>query len=197
MQTKLIFIVSIVCSIVSVSCQKKLIGTYVYKNGSSYEKINLNPDSSFIYQYSEGLAQYNSNGLWNVSNSTLFLNSDPLLTNKNGTVNESKGGNETILQLLNFSGKPLEGISVYINNTDWRTTNNVGEIVIPFRVLKFYTRFYLGYEFYYEVKNKESNKFTIYLSPSTNSMIHLSSKYKIKHNKLIDDSGKVLIKTIL
>ncbi|MBI3137279.1 MAG: hypothetical protein HYZ15_01705 [Sphingobacteriales bacterium] len=161
-----------------ISCTRNSMpqGEFSIERRGFLEKFKFDQSGRFEYSLYAGLYLRESYGTIEKKNHKLLITSDTFLTKRNGSVKESVKGFDnlqksyTIIKTLNYlDSTPICGLEYFVNNTTKVVSDSNGSVTIDQKLNNVNIVFFKNYQFYYQVKNSNSDYFEIRLAPINNS----------------------------
>src|SRR5690606_1049166 len=149
-------------------------GSYRWSTSESSEEIILKSNNRFSYKITYGATERVSQGIWQYSKPNLILTSDSSLTSSYGTVSESKvsGISNYTIDFKDILCKiPAINLKVVINNQTHLIADSLGKVSTSVPIKTVHVMVPYVFDFFYYVKNMNSNHFVFCLGIGANHEI--------------------------
>lgn|SRR5690606_3002105 len=187
-----------ILSFISCQTRENIPGVYTLEEDFAYIKLELKPDSIFVYNAIGDLIRVKSEGIWKYDSINIILQSYE--DYKSGIVDvgveEYKRLDSIHIKVIDVNQQPLSHAALALNGQNLKfILNEYGEIKFPLQPIDSIQIYYLGDQYNYNTINKYSDFIELKINlKDLSKRYYFSKKLKIRKNKLILESGEKLYK---
>ena len=169
---------------------------FEFKDYLTYEKIELNKDSTFNYDANFEMTKLVSKGKWKAKNGSFILNSFDEYKSNMIEVKESYNNQKYLkFKLLDKDGRILDFVSIIINNIEYEFDLN-GELTVDeISNISYFKINCLGTIYEHKILNNSTNNFKIILYEINNKHYFKEKSFKLYNNYIKIDNKKYFLTT--
>jgi len=171
-------------------------GEYTIERRGYVEKLKLDSAGQFQYSLFVGLSKRKSFGRWQYIKHRIYITSDTSLAKRNGTAEERKLGdrsdNVKLIKLVDsLVNAPVQGLGFTINDGVRVESDSNGLVYFPGIIHYIHIEYFKRYQFFYSIRNPESDYIEIRLAPINSSEVYFNRERVVVRNRKVKFNNSI------